>query len=251
MQKAVFIGADPQVVEIARLAICLRWPDVTPSQSNTGTGGLEMVKEQSPDLVLIKPDFPDKTLTQVIRELRGFSNVPLVVLNYQTNELERVTALEAGADEYFQLPCELSELTFKIWSLMRRTAGAQAVDDRGTLVGGELTVDLATHEVFLGSDRVALTPVEFQLTQILVKNSGSVVSRSTIENELSRAGLGTVGSVKQHVMRLRRKFGDDARNPKWIANVPGVGYRFIGGPSADGGPSKVASSRRASNQKAA
>ncbi len=239
MQKAVFIGADPQVAEIVRLAICLRWPDVTPSQSNTGTGGLEMVKEHCPDLVLIKPDFPDKTLTEVIRELRSFSNVPLVVLNHQTNELEPVTALEAGADEYFQLPCDLSELTFKIWSLMRRTAGSQAVDDRGTLVGGELTVDLATHEVFLGSVLVALTPVEFQLTQILVKNAGSVVPRSTIENELARAGLGTVGSVKQHVMRLRRKFGDDARLPKWIANVPGIGYRFIGGTSANPGLSNA------------
>ena len=251
MQKAVFIGADPQVAEIVRLAICLRWPDVTPFQSNTGTGGLESIKEQSPDLVLIRPDFPDKTLTEVIRELRSFSNVPLVVLNHQTNELESVTALEAGADEYVQLPCDLSELTFKIWSLMRRTVGTPAQDDRGTLVGGELTVDLSTHEVFLGSERVALTPVEFQLTQILVKSAGSVVARSTIENELARAGLGTVGSVKQHVMRLRRKFGDDARQPKWIANVPGVGYRFIGGPSTEPGLSKTVSPRKASSKRAA
>ena len=100
MQKAVFIGANPQVDKIVRLAICARWPDVTPSQSNTGTGGLEMIKEQSPDLVLIRPDFPDKTLTEVIRELCSFSNVPLVGLNHQTNELEPVTALKAGADEY-------------------------------------------------------------------------------------------------------------------------------------------------------
>ena len=126
MQKAVFIGADPQVAEIVRLGICLRWPDVTPLIATTGTGGIELVKEEKPDLVLLRPDFPDKSLTEVIRELRGFSDVPLVVLNHQSNDLEPVTALEAGADEYIQLPCELSELTFKVWSLMRRTEGRKS-----------------------------------------------------------------------------------------------------------------------------
>lgn len=82
MQKAVFIGADPQVAEIVRLGICLRWPDVTPMIATTGTRGLELVRDESPDLVLLMPDFPDKTLPEVNRELRAFSDVPLVVLNH-------------------------------------------------------------------------------------------------------------------------------------------------------------------------
>ena len=77
---------------------------MTPIIATTGTGGLELVKEESPDLVLLRPDFPDKSLSEIIRELRAFSDVPLVVLNHQINELEPVTALEAGADEYIQLP---------------------------------------------------------------------------------------------------------------------------------------------------
>ncbi len=229
MQKAVFIGADPQVAEIVRLAICLRWPDVTPLVATTGTRGMELVKEESPDLVLLRPDFPDKSLTEVIRELREFSDVPLVVLNHQSNELEPVTALEAGADEYIQLPCELSEITFKIWSLMRRTEGRQAGEAGEPLIGGDVKVDPSTHEVYLQDRKVSLTPAEFQLTYLLVKNNGAVVSRAEIEKELAKAGLGTTGSVKQHIMRLRRKFDDDAKDPKWFANVPGVGYRFVGG----------------------
>ena len=145
MQKAVFIGADPQVAETVRLGICLRWPEVTPIVATTGTGGLDLVKEESPDLVLLRPDFPDKSLTEVIRELREFSEVPLVVLNHQSNELESATALEAGADEYIQLPCELSELTFKVWSLMRRTEGRDSGEDGEALIGGELRVDPSTH----------------------------------------------------------------------------------------------------------
>ena len=230
MQNAVFIGADPQVAEIVRLGICLRWPDVTPLVATTGAGGLELVKEESPDLVLLRPDFPDKSLTEVIRELREFSDVPLVVLNHPSNELEPVTALEAGADEYIQLPCELSELTFKIWSLMRRSEGHKAGEDGELLISGDVKVDPSTHEVYLGDRKVSLTPAEFQLTHLLVKNNGAVVSRAQIEKELSKAGLSTAGSVKQHIMRLRRKFGDNAKDPNWFANVPGVGYRFIGGP---------------------
>lgn len=178
MQKAVFIGADPQVAEIVRLGICLRWPNVTPMVATTGTGGLELVKEESPDLVILRPDFPDKSLTEVIRELREFSDVPLVVVNHQSNELESATALEAGADEYIQLPCELSELTFKVWSLMRRTEGRNAGEDEEPLIGGDLKVNPSTHEVFIGGREVSLTPAEFQLTQLLVKNKGAVVSRA-------------------------------------------------------------------------
>ncbi len=229
MQKAVFIGADPQVAETVRLGICLRWPEVTPMVATTGTGGLDLVREESPDIVLLRPDFPDKSLTEVIRELREFSDVPLVVLNHQSNELESATALEAGADEYIQLPCELSELTFKVWSLVRRNEGHHSGGDAEALIGGELKVNLSTHEVFIGDRKVSLTPAEFQLTHLLVKNHGAVVSRGQIEKDLAKAGLGSVGSVKQHIMRLRRKFEDDAKNPKWFANVPGVGYRFIGG----------------------
>ena len=237
MQKAVFIGADPQVAETVRLGICLRWPKVIPMVATTGTGGLDLVREESPDLVLLKPDFPDKSLTEVIRELREFSDVPLVVLNHQSNELESATALEAGADEYIQLPCELSQLTFKVSSLMRRTQGRNSVEDGEALIGGELTVNPSTHEVFIGDREVSLTPAEFQLTHLLVRNNGAVVSRGQIEKELAKAGLGSVGSVKQHIMRLRRKFADNAKDPKLFANVPGVGYRFIGGTKNDAGKS--------------
>ncbi len=235
MQKAVFIGADPQVAEIVRLGICLRWPDVTPLIATTGKGGLDLVKDEAPDLVLLRPDFLDKSLPEVIRDMREFSDVPLVVLNHQTNELEPVTALEAGADEYIQLPCELSELTFKVWSLMRRNGGRKSGKAGETLVSGGLTVDPSTHEAKLGEDNLSLTPAEFQLTYLLVKNKGAVVPRGDMEKELAKAGLGAAGSVKQHIMRLRRKFQDNAKNPRWFANVPGIGYRFIGGENKNPG----------------
>ena len=130
------------------------------------------------------------------------------MLNHQTNDLELVTALEAGADEYIPLR-ELSELTFKVWSLLRRAEQRESSENMDLLIGGDLKVDPSTHEVYIGDRAVSLTPAEFQLAHLLVKSRGAVVSRTQLENELAKAGLGTVGSVKQHIMRLRRKFDDD------------------------------------------
>ncbi len=228
MEKAVFIGADTQAAEVARLGICLRWPSVTVTVTTNATEGLDLVKEERPDLVLIRPDFTDQSMAEAIRKIRIISNVPLIVLNDQGNDLEGFTALAAGADEYVQLPCDISELTFKIWSLLRRTEMDGSGDEGSTLASGELKIDAATHQVSMGNRELTLTPVEFQLTLLLVKNCGNVISRETIEREISKSGLGKLGSLKQHVMHLRRKLEDNARKPRWIVTVPGVGYRFIG-----------------------
>ena len=213
---------------MARLGICLRWPGVTVTVATNATEGLNVVKKESPDLVLVRPDFTDQSMTEAIQNIRSISNVPLIVLNDQGNELEGFTALAAGADEYVQLPCDISELTFKIWSLLRRTGMDGSGDEGSTLASGELKIDAATRQVSMGNRELTLTPVEFQLTRLLVKNCGNVVSRETIEGEISKSGLGKLGSLKQHVMHLRRKLDDNAQEPRWIATVPGVGYRFIG-----------------------
>ena len=228
MEVAVFIGADTQVAEVARLGICLRWPGATVTVVTSATEGLDLVKQERPDLVLLRPDFTDQSMAEAIHNIRSISNVPLIVLNDQGNDLEGFTALAAGADEYVQLPCDISELTFKIWSLLRRTGMDGSGDDSTTLASGELRIDAATHQVSMGNRELTLTPVEFQLTHLLVKNCGNVISHETLEREISKSGLGKPGSLKQHVMHLRRKLDDDAQSPHWIATVPGVGYRFIG-----------------------
>ena len=234
MKLAVFIGADPQVAEVARLGICLRWPAATLMVASDATQGLDLVRKETPDLVLVRPDLSDKSLADVIRELRSFSHVPLIVLSRPGNDLEGYTALEAGADEYVQLPGDLSELTFKIWSLMRRTGMDDPGEVQGILVSGDLRINPATHQMFLEDREVMLTPVEFQLIYLLAKNCGNVMSHPVIERELSKGEQIKVGSIKQHVMQLRRKMGDKAREPRWIASVPGLGYRFMG--PRNGGP---------------
>ena len=107
--RAAFIGSDPRIAELASLAIHLRWPEVTPIVVASAVEALDMISRESLDVVLLHPDIGDNTLAEFIRDMRGLTDVPLLVLSDWGDETEVVTALEAGADDYVCLPCGLTE----------------------------------------------------------------------------------------------------------------------------------------------
>ena len=148
--KAVFIGASPGTTEIAALSLRLRWPDAIFLSAPTATHGLELVEQQWPNLVLLHPDFSDISHSRAIQDLRGFSNVPLLVLAHQGDEMEAISSLELGADDYVRLPCDLTELTARIWALLRRSSATVAYERESPLMSGRLLVNPATYEAFLG-----------------------------------------------------------------------------------------------------
>lgn len=230
--KAVFIGVDPRATELAKLAIRLRWPDAVTLIALAGGEGLQLIESESPDIVLIHPDLPDMTLNRVIKELRDFTKVPLMVLGDRSDDMEVVTSLEMGADDYVPLPCDLTELMVRIWALIRRS-GMKPSEPEGTgiLTCGPLSINPATYEVFLDEQRIILTSTEFRLLHLLLRNRGTVVGRNTLERSLWGDKTDSYGLVKKYIQRLRSKLGDNARRPTWIASIHGVGYRFIG-PSA-------------------
>ncbi len=231
--KAVFIGVDVRTWEIATLAVHLRWPDVTPQIATTAGEGLELIERELPDVVLLHPDFNDLTLKKSIKEIRRFSNVPLLVLGKEGDEMEVVKSLELGADDYIRLPCELTEITVRIWALLRRIGIQPAHESEGPLSSGRLSVNPATYAVLLGEQRIRLTSMEFRLLHLFVKNRGAVVAHQTLERWLWGEQVDSSRLVKKYVQRLRRKLGDDAREPSWIASIRGVGYQFIGPPSKE------------------
>ena len=228
--KAGFIGADSRTAELVTLAVHLRWPNVEPTVATTAAEGLEMVERESPDVVILRPDFTDKTLSATIQELRRFTNVPLLVLGHQGDEMEVVTSLEVGADDYVRLPCDLTEIMVRVWALLRRVGLRPEPETDGPISSGRLLINPATYEVFMGDRRLILTSTEFRLLHLLVKNRGTVVAHQTLERALWGGHMDSSRLVKKYVQRLRRKLGDHAREPLWIASVHGVGYRFIGPP---------------------
>ncbi len=228
--KVGFIGANSRTAEAATLAVHLRWPDVTPLVATTAAAGLEMVELESPDVVLMHPDFTDMTLGNTIQEMRRFTNVPMIVLGLEGDEMEVVTSMELGADDYVRLPCDLTEIMVRIWALMRRVGLRPSPDSDGPMSSGRLSINPATYEVFLSERRLTLTSTEFRLLHLLVKNRGTVVAHQTLERALWGGHVDSSRLVKKYVQRLRRKLGDHARESAWIASVHGVGYRFIGPP---------------------
>ncbi len=228
--KAVYIGSEGRTAEVATLAVHLRWPDSTPQIAATAGEGLEMVERETPDVVLLHPDFCDMSLGKAIQEMRRFTSVPLLVLGRDGDDMEVVTSLELGADDYVRMPCDLTEIMVRIWALLRRVGVRPVRESEGPLSSGRLFINPATYEVFLGEQRITLTSTEFRLLHLLVKNRGTVVAHQTLERALWGEHVDSSRLVKKYVQRLRRKLGDDAREPQWIASVHGVGYRFIGPP---------------------
>jgi len=228
--KVGFIGVDSRTAEVATLAVHLRWPDVDPLVAKTAAEGLEMVELEFPDVVLMHPDFTDMTLSQTIQELRRFSNVPLLVLGHQEDQIEVITSLELGADDYIRLPCDLTEIMIRIWALLRRAESRPEPGTDGAISSGRLSINPATYEVFLSERRLTLSSTEFRLLHLLATNRGTVLAHQTLERVLWGGHSDSSRLVKKYIQRLRRKLGDDARQPTWIARVHGVGYRFIGPP---------------------
>ncbi|MFQ6028615.1 MAG: response regulator transcription factor [Dehalococcoidia bacterium] len=224
----MFIGADPQIAEMAALGVRLRWPSAEILTAHNSTVGTEMVEEDWPDVVLIHQDSLDRPLTKVVQSVRRFSNVFMVVLSHQEDETDLIAALEHGADDYIKLPCGLTQLTTRIWVLFRNTGIGICYDQENPLQSGPLMINPSTYEVFLEGERLNLTSTEFRMLHMLVRNWGMVVSHKALESTLWGDQVDCASLVKKYVQRLRRKLKDDAREPVWIASIHSVGYRFIG-----------------------
>ncbi len=227
--RAAFVGADRRIADLATLAIHLRWPEVTPIVVTSAAEALDMIARESLDVVLLHPDLTDRTLVEFIPDIRELTHVPLLVLADQGDETEVVTALEAGADDYVRLPCDLTEIMIRIWALVRR-AELQAPSDEVERLfrSGPLSLDPTTYEVSLADDRLPLTATEFRLLHFLMKNRGAVVAHQTLARALWSGRMDSSKVAQKYVQRLRGKLDDDPRVPHWIASVHGVGYRFIG-----------------------
>ena len=231
--RAAFVGADPRVADLATLAIPLRWPEVILIFVTSAAEALDMMSRESLDVVLLQSDLDDRTLVEFIRDMRGLTKVPLLVLSDQGTEAEVVTALEAGADDYVRLRCDLAEIVIRIWALVRRAGiqtSLQSPSDEveGPLCSGLLSLNPATYEVYLADQRLPLTTTEFRVLHFLMRNRSTVVAHQTMERALWSGRMNSKKIAKKHVQRLRGKLDDDPREPHWIASVHGVGYRFIG-----------------------
>jgi two-component system KDP operon response regulator KdpE len=223
--RILVIDDEPQILRALR--INLRARDYEVITAATGKQALDAAAARHPDIVVLDLGLPDMDGVEVIRGLRGWTQVPIVVLSGRSQSVAKVRALDAGADDYVTKPFNVDELLARIRAVSRRTAVA---DEAPVVSFGEITINLQTHRVTRGDSQptdVRLTPTEWQLLEILVRNPGRLVS----QRELIRAVRGpkyddAAHYLRQFMAQLRQKLETDPARPLHLLTEPGMGYRF-------------------------
>ena len=195
-------------------------------EAKTATQALLELSSQAPDLAILDLGLPDGDGVDVIRSLRGWSALPVIVLSARLEDADKVAALDAGADDYLVKPFSPRELVARARALLRRVH-ADSEPQREVLEFGELTIDVSGHKVLVSGEEIDLTASEFKLLTTLSRYPGRVYSRmELVEKVLGYDFEGYERTIDSHVKNLRAKIGDNPRSPKWLHTVHGVGYRF-------------------------
>ena len=195
--------------------------------AESGEQALQLAARHHPDVVLLDLGLPTMDGLAVIDGLRGWSQVPIVVLSARGNERDKVAALDAGADDYVSKPFGMDELLARLRAAVRR---ATVIDEAPTIVTPDFTVDLAAKRVLdAGGTPVRLTPTEWQLLEILVRHPDQLVTQRQLLQDVWGPGYGGESNyLRVHMAHLRRKLEPDRSHPRYFVTEPGMGYRFIG-----------------------
>lgn len=194
-------------------------------EADSGELGLKLAAQQPPDLVILDLGLPDVDGQEVLRNLREWLTVPIIILSARDQESHKIRALDEGADDYLTKPFGVGELLARIRTAMRHSRPAHA--DSSVLSIGDLQVDLSARQVLAAGERLVLTPLEYKLLVTLMRHSGKVLTHRFLLREV----WGPYASQETHYLRvfvagLRRKLGDDPARSRYIATEQGVGYRF-------------------------
>jgi len=226
--KILVIEDASDVVEAIRLGFNLQWREVDVLGAPDGMTGLDIVERESPDLVLLDIGLPDIDGYEVLRQLRAFSDVPVIMLTARDDALDKVKGLELGADDYVTKPFNHLELLARVHAVLRRLDMPAPRSRAPSFRSGELEVDFDAREVRVGGTPVVLTPTEYKLLYHLVRNAGRVLPHGTLLAKVwGREYVDEVDYLRVYVRRLRDKLGDDPEHPRYIGTERGLGYRFL------------------------
>jgi two-component system KDP operon response regulator KdpE len=221
--RILVVDDEPQIVRALRINLRARQYDVDTAAD--GAGALHAAARNHPDLVVLDLGLPDMDGTEVIRGLRGWTAIPIIVLSGRADSRDKVDALDAGADDYVTKPFGIDELLARIRAVTRR---GQPVGEAGaTIIIGSNTVDLGTRTVTRDGTDVRLSPTEWRLLEYLLRHPGKLHSqRAVLHDVWGPQYLTETNYLRQYMARLRRKLEPDPAHPRHLLTEPGMGYRF-------------------------
>jgi two-component system KDP operon response regulator KdpE len=192
--------------------------------ATTGEIALEMAARHHPDVVVLDLGLPAMSGLDVIHGLRGWTEVPIIVLSARDAEREKIAALDAGADDYVTKPFGMGELLARVRAALRRNTPAT---EQATVVTDAFTIDLAAKRVTNEQGEVRLTPTEWHLVEVLVRNAGRLVTQGSLLREVWGPEYGTeTNYLRVYMAHIRRKLEPDPAEPRYFITEPGMGYRF-------------------------
>ncbi len=240
MTRILVVDDEPDVVEALRIGFTLQWRDIEVLGAADGEAALRLVEEEHPDILLLDIGLPDMDGFEVLRQLRAFSDVAVVMLTARDDAIDKVKGLELGADDYVTKPFNHLELSARIRAVLRRLDMPGPASRAPSFRAGELEVDFAAQEARLRGERLDLTPTEYKLLYHLVRNAGHVLQHGTLLAKVwGREYVDEVDYLRVYIRRLRDKLGDDADEPRYIRTERGLGLplhraALTGGPPDHG-----------------
>ena len=198
--------------------------------ASTGETGIMEASSHNPDVVLLDLGFPDMDGIEVIKKIRTWSNMPIIVLSARSEDSDKIEALDMGADDYLTKPFSVEELLARLRATQRRLAVLQGdtVSNEPIFINGDLKVDYAAGCVYLGEEELHLTPIEYKLLCLLAQNVGKVLTHTFITQKIWGSSWDSdVASLRVFMATLRKKIDRDKSAPQYIQTHIGVGYRMI------------------------
>jgi two-component system, OmpR family, response regulator VicR len=223
--KIAIVEDDKSIVNAISIAFEFRWPDADVVTAGTGKEGISLVKAESPNVVILDINLPDISGFEVLKNLRQFTAVPVIILTVRADDSDVLKGLEAGADDYIIKPFNYLTLLARVRAVLRRSEKVPVRDNYNIAMNPRLNIDFVNQKVTVDNHLVKLTPVEYQLLILLVKNKDTVVPYQQImEDVWGKTLWHDTENLRIYVRRLRQKLSDIP--PNMIINKHGAGYIF-------------------------
>ena len=225
--KILVVEDDPAISNLIRTT--LETQDYQFHTAQNGSGALMEAVSYNPDVMILDLGLPDMDGVDIIKKVRGWSSLPIIVVSARTEDRDKVEALDAGADDYLTKPFSIEEFLARLRAALRRShTEAKAGEESSLYTNGDLTIDFAAGCAYVKGDEIHLTPIEYKLLCLLAQNTGKVLTHNHILKEVwGGAQASDIPSLRVFMATLRKKIEQHPDSPRYIQTHVGVGYRML------------------------